>query len=157
RYREYYQRCLEILDALAASLDRLHRAGYAFIDVNPGNVLLDESGLPRLVDFETVSPLDGPVRRMAAPGYAPPRSDLSWDPIALDDYGLSALALYLLAQLHQPAERCPDTLRHLRRDLDECDPVPERLWRLVTRFHPGQGTVRRPGLPSPGEVAQAPR
>jgi hypothetical protein len=157
RYCEYYQRCLEILDALAASLDRLHRAGYAFIDVNPGNVLLDESGLPRLVDFETVSSLDGPVRRMAAPGYAPPHSDLSWNPIALDDYGLSALALYLLAQLHQPAQRCPDTLRHLRRDLDECAPVPERLWRLVTRFHPGQGRVRPSGLPSPGEVAEAPR
>jgi hypothetical protein len=157
RYRAYYERCLEILDALAASLDRLHRAGYAFIDVNPGNVMLDESGWPRLVDFETVSPLGGPVRQMAAPGYAPPPTDRSWEPVALDDYGLSALALYLLAQLHQPAQRFPGTLPHLRRDLDEYAPVPERLWRLVTRFHPGQGAACGPGLPPPAEVAQAPR
>jgi hypothetical protein len=161
QYREYYQRCLEILDVLAASLGRLHEAGYAFIDVNPGNVILDESGRPRLVDFEAASPLDGPLRVMAAPGYAPPSADLARDPVALDDYGLSALALFLLAPLHQPAQRCPDTLRHLRRDLDECAPVPERLWRLVTRFHPGRGGVRSAGLPaglpSPGEVAEDPR
>lgn len=155
RYLEYYQRCLEILDALAAALGRMHRAGYAFIDVNPGNVLLDESDHPRLVDFEAASPLDGQLRVMAAPGYAPLSADLARDPITLDDYGLSALALYLLAPLHQPAQRCPDTLRHLRRDLDEFAPVPERLWRLVTRFH--QDDARQAGLPSPGEVATDPR
>ncbi|HEX6519470.1 MAG TPA: class III lanthionine synthetase LanKC [Streptosporangiaceae bacterium] len=161
RYREYYQRCLAILDALAATLGRLHRAGYAFIDLNPGNVVLDESGRPRLVDFEAASRLDGPLHQMAAPGFAPPRTDPVRDPVMLDDYGLSALALYLLAPLHQPVQRCPDTLRHLRRDLDECAAVPERLWRLVTRFHLDQNGARPAsspaGLPSPDEVAEAPR
>lgn len=161
RYSEYYQRCLEILDMLTASLCRLHRAGYAFIDLNPGNVLLDEAGRPRLVDFEAAAPLDGPFRVIAAPGYTPPDADLVRDPGMLDDYGLSALALYLLAPLHQPAQRYPDTLRHLRRDLDEHAPVPERLWRLVTRFHLGTDGIRPAGLPrglpSPEEVAADPR
>jgi hypothetical protein len=161
RYREYYQRCLEILDALAASLDRLHQAGYVFIDLNPGNVILEESGRPRLVDFEATSPLAGPLRLMAAPGYAPLRPDLVRDPVTLDNYALSALALYLLASLHQPVQRCPDTLVHLRRDLDEYAPVPERLWRLVTRFHHSTSDARPTALParlpSPGEVAEDPR
>jgi hypothetical protein len=153
RYREYYQRCLEILDELATSLRRLHRAGYVFVDVNPSNVILDESGHPRLVDFEAASRLDGPLHRMAAPGFAPARGVPVPDRVMLDDYGLSAIALFLLAPLNLIVERCPDTLAHLRRDLDDFAPVPERLWRLATRF----ASAGSNGLPAPGEVAADPR
>lgn len=159
RYRDYYDRCLAILDGLAAALDGLHRIGYAFIDVNPGNVLVDEAGSPRLVDFEAASRLDGPVHLMAAPGYSPPGTDPAQDPVVLDAYGLSALALFCLLPLHQSAQRCPATLRHLRRELDEHCPVPERLWRLITRFHtPRFGTASHAArLPSPAAVARDPR
>lgn len=161
-YHHYYRQCLRILDELATAFERLHQAGYVFVDVSPGNVLLDESGHPRLVDFEAASRLEGPLHRMATPWFSPPARQPIRDPAVLDAYGLSALALQMLVPLHEPAERCPAVLRHLRYELDECAPVPERLWQLVTRFYSGPGSFfpeESAGtvLPTPDQVAEEPR
>jgi hypothetical protein len=153
RYRDYYATCRRILDALAVQLDRLHAAGYALVDLNPFNVLV-EDGRPRLVDFEAACRLDAPVRLMGAEGYAPPLDRAGARPEFFDAYGLSAIALFMLVPLHQAARRHPAVLRHLRYELAETAPVPDALWQLATRFHTER--VEAAGLPAPEEVAARP-
>jgi class III lanthionine synthetase len=150
----YLARCRRLLDRLEAELDRLHAAGYVFVDLNPGNVLVDEHDRPRLVDFEVAGRLGEPLRGHGAPGYLPPDAlgpgSHLVDPLHLDDYGLAALAQMLLHPLHPVLDRNPATLAHLRADLPD---VPEELWRRATRFRP----LPTDGpLPSPEQVAGDP-
>lgn len=45
------------MDALASAIHHLHALGWAHNDVNPGNVLIDPSDLPVLIDFGSARPL----------------------------------------------------------------------------------------------------
>lgn len=150
----YLDRCRRLLDRLQAQLDRLHEAGYVFVDLNPGNVLVDEHDRPRLVDFEVAGRLGEPLRGHGAAGYLPPAmlepGRRLVDPLHLDDYGLCALAQMLLHPLHAVLDRNPAALAHLRADLPD---VPDDLWRRATRFRPA--TDDGP-LPAPEQVADDP-
>lgn len=150
----HYERCRRLLDRLAAELDRLHDAGYVFIDLNPANVLVDDVDRPRLVDFEAAARIGGVFTAQGAPGYLSPaalRADTRpTDARELDAYALSALAQLLIHPSHAVLDRSPDTLAHLR---SEVPFVPEDLWRRAARFRPTTITGQ---LPTPDEVEEDP-
>lgn len=131
----YYDRCRRVFASLRDQIDRLHRIGYAFVDLNPRNVLVDDQDRPRLIDFEAAGPLDGGVQPMAAEGYHPPdaaRAKLA--PAEFDDYGLAALTFAVLCPLLTTVERNAGVLDHVRGVLDELAPVPDDLWAATGRL-----------------------
>ena len=157
-FANYYRRCLAILERLGAQLAALHQLGYAFVDIGPANVLIDDDDTVRLVDFEAAQRVDHPLGVLGTPGYQPPESRIPagrarTDPRHVDAYGLAAIAQLLVFPNHEVAQRSPETLDHLRADLSDLAPLPEQLWRRVVRFRPDT-TSRQ--LPSPDAVREAP-
>ena len=136
-FAEYHGQCLDVLDQLDDQLNRLHELGYAFLDVSPSNVLIDEQNRVRLVDFEAAQPIDQIRRIIGTPGYQhpDPQTAVKQDPRELDRFGVSVLALLLLFPVHEVARRNPDALDHLHADLSEHAPVSARLWEWGTRYH----------------------
>jgi len=154
----YYRRCTHILDQLAGQLDALHELGYAFVDVSPGNVLVDDDDTVRLVDFEATQRADDPLGVLGTPGYEPPDSRTRsararTDPLQVDAYGLSAIAQLLVFPMHEVARRSPESLDHLYADLADLCPPPRRLWTAVLR---SQRAAQTPRLPAPARVRSAP-
>jgi serine/threonine protein kinase len=109
------KRRLHIPDAIratmhiGAAIHYLHRQGYLYRDLKPGNVLLRE-GIPILVDFDVVRKIDTrrPADRLGTAPYMAPeqvrREKLS---PAADVYGLGAL-LYELVTGRWPTEEPSD-------------------------------------------------
>jgi hypothetical protein len=150
---EYHRRGLALLDQLDAQLHRLHELGYVFVDLSPTNVLVDEDDRVRLVDFEAVQPIKDVRRIMGTPGYLhpDPLSVAKRDPVELDRFGLSALALLLVFPVHEVAERHPRVLDHLHANLTELAPVAPRLWQWATRCH---DRTKDSPLPTPQAVRE---
>ncbi|MEV0247306.1 class III lanthionine synthetase LanKC [Nocardia sp. NPDC050712] len=156
---DYYQRCRHILDQVTAQIATLHGLGYAFVDISPGNVLIDEDDTVRLIDVEAVQRLDHPLGLLSTPGFAPPELRTSSaraqaDPRYVDSYGLAALAQLLIFPMHEVAERSPQALDHLHADLTELAAPPRPLWDAVIRY---RGSVEEQSLPDPGTVRADPR
>jgi tRNA A-37 threonylcarbamoyl transferase component Bud32 len=161
----YQRRCERILAQLTSQLDRLHQAGYVFVDVSPANVLVDDRDTVRLVDFEAAGRIGGPLQLLGTAGYFPTtmesgqlRELAERDPCLLDGYGLAGIAqLLLLGPLHHVTERQPQALHHLRHavagDATRLSPAQQRLWRTATRFAEPDRTG---ALPSPEQVAAEP-
>lgn len=154
----YYRRCTHILDQLAAQLAALHELGYAFVDVSPGNILVDDEDTVRLIDFEAAQPIDHPLGPLGTPGYEPPESRApgaraTVDPLHVDAYALAAIAQFLVFPMHEVARRSPETLDHLYADLAELCPPPQDLWETVMRSGRAPDMVR---LPTPAQVRSAP-
>ncbi|MEV0192840.1 class III lanthionine synthetase LanKC [Kitasatospora purpeofusca] len=150
-FDRYHADCRRILDSLDADLGRLHALGLRFGDVSPGNVIVTPAGGARLVDFESVTALDARPARMGTPGFAPPPGLAAGhpaDPVLADRYGLSALALTLLAPFHNAPQLTAANFALLRRDLAARAPVPPDLWQRATAF-------RRPG-PRPASTLPGP-
>lgn len=154
-YAPYHRRCLALLDQLDTQLRTLHDLGFVFVDLSPTNVLVDDDDRVRLVDFEAVQPVDDVRRYLGTPGYLPPdpSATVARDPLELDRYGLSALALLLVFPVHEVAQRHPAVLDHLHATLTERAPVEPRLWRWATRCHPRTEDHR---LPTPAAVLAGP-
>ena len=105
------RRRLHVPDAIraimhvGAAVHYLHRQGYLYRDLKPGNVLLRE-GIPILVDFDVVRKIDGkrPSDRLGTAPYMAPEQILR-EPLtpATDVYGLGAL-LYEMLTGHWPTE-----------------------------------------------------
>ncbi|MFE1959318.1 class III lanthionine synthetase LanKC [Streptomyces sp. NPDC059479] len=143
-FAAYYARSERILAGIEQALERLHAAGYLFVDVSPGNVLVTEGDGVRLVDFEAVHRPGTPFTPVGTLGYAPPAAllaDADGDPSLYDDYGVSALAQLLVGPYHHPIRHNPDVLAHLRHELTAYAPVSEVLWNRATKYH-------RPGGPA---------
>jgi tRNA A-37 threonylcarbamoyl transferase component Bud32 len=133
-FLDYYDRCRALLGALREQVRRLHAAGYAFVDLNPRNVLVDAGDNPRLIDFEEAQPLGEPRPVHGAEGFLPPKAlrgqaDAAW----VDQYALAALAQLLLHPLHGVLDRHPAAARHLAAGLPV---LPADLWRDAARFRP---------------------
>jgi serine/threonine protein kinase len=105
------KRRLHVPDAIRATMHvgaavhYLHRQGYLYRDLKPGNVLLRE-GIPILVDFDVVRKIDlrRPADRLGTAPYMAPEQVLR-EPLtaATDVYGLGAL-LYEMITGHWPTE-----------------------------------------------------
>jgi serine/threonine protein kinase len=158
RFRAYADECRQILDALARALDRLHRLGYRFGDLNPRNVLVAADGAVRLIDFEACGRLGEPPIVMGAPGYQPVRAE-DRAGAAVDDYGVDAVALAMLFPLHMHLQRNPRGQEHLRAVLAKRAPLPADLWDRAVRPYrddDGYGDGGEDDLPGPDEVAADP-
>ena len=146
-FARYYERCEAVLAQLDAQIERLHAAGYLFVDVSPGNILIDEDDRVRLVDFGLAHRVGDPFLKGGTPGFTPPDRYVGEDLAVYDDFGLCALAQFLLGPLNAVAVLNPDILAHAHADLLELAPVPESLASRVTRYlKPGEG-----GSPAAGE------
>ncbi|MFI7673262.1 class III lanthionine synthetase LanKC [Actinophytocola sp. NPDC049390] len=152
---QYHDKCVRIMTALEKLFAVLHEHGYVFVDVSPTNVLVTDDLGVRLVDFEAAHRLDtDDLRPMGTEGFTPPPALVGDDPVVYDEYGLAAIAQFLMAPMAQVIERHPDALSHLRHELDELGDVPEALWSAATRFH--RPSPAGNGCPAPGEVAADP-
>lgn len=152
-FAAYYKRCEKVISDVERALDQLHSSGYLFVDVSPGNVLVDEEDGVRLIDFECAHRLGDDFLLAGTPGYTPPRKLVGDDLSVYDAYGIAALAQLLLAPAHHVVQRNPDALAHLHHDLTAVAPVPPALWKRATTFHtPGDS----PELPLPERVDENP-
>jgi tRNA A-37 threonylcarbamoyl transferase component Bud32 len=160
-FEAYFARCLGYLERLSAAVGRLHGLGYRFGDLNPRNILVTEDGDLRLIDFETCTGFDEPPVRLGAPGYMPEDPE-AWQGTAADEYGVSAVALVLLAPVHTHLARNPAGLAHLRTHLHRRHPPPAELWRVATRHLTSPGRAGRadersdPPVPTPEDLAADP-
>ena len=149
----YYRRCEQVVSALELALDRLHAAGYVFVDLSAGNVIIGAGDAVRLVDFGSAHRMGGPLLRTGTPGFMPPAALAADDLAIYDDYGLCALTQVLCGPLGMVQDFNPDALAHLHHDLSERGPVPPTLWKRVTKYH---APTRRADFPTPEQVAEDP-
>jgi len=98
------RRAARLLWAVAAAIHHAHQHGVLHRDLKPSNVLVDDSGMPYVVDFglarhvSEASGLTGSDEFLGTPAYAAPeqlREDSEPLTVAADIYGLGAI-LYVL-------------------------------------------------------------
>ena len=118
---------------IGAAVHYLHRQGFLYRDIKPGNVLLRE-GIPILVDFDVVRKIDQrrPADRLGTAPYMAPEQVLR-EPLspATDVYGLGAL-LYELLTGHWATEEPEDEDEEWWDEDDEDDDEYEPPVRRVT-------------------------
>lgn len=133
---DYGRRTERIIAQIERAFDRLHAAGYVFVDVSPNNVLIDAEDRARLIDFEAAGAIGEQFEVIATPGFSPPPDLAERGPTVYDSYGLAALALGTLLRFQSHAERNPAGLALLRGELEEAGPVSEPLWERVVSAYP---------------------
>jgi tRNA A-37 threonylcarbamoyl transferase component Bud32 len=104
----YAERVRAILGRLGRLLAAVHDRGLVFGDLHPMNVLVDEDDQVSLVDFELAFPADGEGRpALGAPGFKPPPGLTG---VAIDEYALAALELWIFLPLNAVLELAPGKL-----------------------------------------------
>jgi hypothetical protein len=95
----------QLLRTVAEAVDYAHRLGVLHLDLKPGNVLIDESGVPLVADFGLARRMDESLGHESdevsgTPSYmAPEQAQLKSHRLsaATDIYGLGAIAYELLS------------------------------------------------------------
>ena len=137
---------------IGAAIHYLHRQGFLYRDLKPGNVLLRE-GIPILVDFDVVRKIDGrrPADRLGTAPYMAPEQ-IRREPLspATDVYGLGALLYELLTgrwPYEQPADDDEEDWEDEWLDSEPpAEPVPDGEQRQLTTR---ELELRYPQLKSP--------
>lgn len=92
-------RKLKWLASLTQDLDRLHRSGYLFADLKPGNCILDLStDTMRLIDFGSTQKVDSNKKYAATPGYIDPKEGFP-KKLASDMYALGYIISCIFPEL----------------------------------------------------------
>jgi len=99
---------LSITIDLVAGLDALASAGFVHGDVSPANVVIDEHGRARLIDFGQAGRIGGAPSGRGVPGFTLRHDHPSESSSDDDTYALGALLFWLLSgevptQLNDPA------------------------------------------------------
>jgi Protein kinase domain len=116
---------------LAALIDRIHEAGWAWRDCKPANIIVSKDGVLRPIDFEGASPINMVARRVwSTPNFTPDLFFAGSGRLS-DLYAFGAVVYFMIAgQL--PETPKPVLLKTLRRN------TPERLSDFVDRLlNPG--------------------
>ncbi|TVL90425.1 class III lanthionine synthetase LanKC [Streptomyces sp. SAJ15] len=100
---EYQEAAHHILDQIEETVTSINARGYAFNDLHPGNIMVDDDLRVSLIDFEAAAPLDE-RRRLGAPGFAAPDHLRGAD---ADGYSLNAVRLFLYVPLSSLLSLCP--------------------------------------------------
>jgi serine/threonine-protein kinase len=125
-----------LVKTLAAAVNCAHQRGFMHLDLNPHNVLLDETGEPHLIDFgrarriraDGESPQSGTI--LGAPDFIAPEQASGWGrtvTTATDVWGLGAILYALITGKTAFAADSPaETLTKVR------NATPERPSKLHT-------------------------
>ena len=106
---------LELFRAVCAGVQCAHQNLVVHRDIKPGNILVDETGTPKLLDFGVAKLLDtagdaaGPMTRMMTPEYASPEQILGQPVTTATDVYSAAVMLYRLLSGRHPAGASLDT------------------------------------------------
>lgn len=127
RRRLPINRVLSIGGQVATFLSQMHRAGWAWRDCKPKNLIVNREGTLVPIDFEGAERIDRPDSLLwGTPGFVPvvSRKDAAQTGMTDDLYALgSVLYLLVTGRVYNPSE--PVTIQKLRRR------VPTELRRLV--------------------------
>jgi serine/threonine-protein kinase len=128
-------RKLELFLQICSAVEYAHKNLVVHRDIKPGNVMIDEDGAPKLVDFGIAKLLEGNggattelTARFLTPEYASPEQ-VRGESIttATDVYGLGALLYHLLSGRHPFAEECGNPIQIMRRICESDPPPPSAL------------------------------
>lgn len=101
--RDYQASVQHIMDQVERTLRAIHRHGYTFNDLHPGNIMVDDEQNVSLIDFEAATSV-GEQRRLGAPGFAAPDHVQG---VEADLYSLNAVRLFLYVPLSSLLSLCP--------------------------------------------------
>jgi tRNA A-37 threonylcarbamoyl transferase component Bud32 len=117
---------VELLIEVTRIVERLHQAGVIHRDLSPSNILVDGAGKPHVIDlgiariFEnatsasSVTSEGSPLGSLAFMAPEQARGDISMVSTRSDQYGLGAIAYYLLSD-HTPHDMDTSLMEALRR------------------------------------------
>lgn len=130
--RPGWRRTAAILAQVAGLLERIHQAGWLYLDLKPANLIQGNDGQLHLVDYGLAQPLASAISEgLGSPGFAPPEQMAAGNRLtpAADAYAMGALGYYLLSG-HPPdltnppaLDEIPTALETLLRDLVQPQPT----------------------------------
>ncbi|URN07181.1 protein kinase/lanthionine synthetase C family protein [Actinomadura madurae] len=99
----YLDAARQIMEQVRTTLTAIHDRGYAFNDLHPGNIMVDDDLIVSLIDFEAAAPCEV-ARTLGAPGFAAPDTLRGAE---ADRYSLGAVELFLYVPLSSLLSLCP--------------------------------------------------
>ena len=88
---------LLIMIDLVAALSQLASVGLVHGDLSPANIIIDDHGHARLIDFGQATRINDPVSGRGVHGFAPRRSGHAYSAVTDDSYALGAILFWLLS------------------------------------------------------------